>query len=271
MSDQRFSPDHTDAHDELAVGWALHALEPEDESLFALHLPACERCARTVAETEEVMAAMARDLPPAEPSAGLRHRLQMAVAETEQRGRPDAAPLPVATSDPEAQSGSRPVLPAWRRALPTALVAAAVAAILGLGIWNVALAESRERLRSTVAEQNRVMEHLLTGGEATIAPLMRHGHQVATVVARPNGVQVITDGLTVNDRTTTTYVVWGAGADGMVPLGTFDVVHSQIDVRSVGSDQPRSDQYPGYGISIERGRNAPPRPTEIVATGTVPR
>ena len=37
--------DH-EVFDELAVGWALHALEPEDEAVFAQHLPGCERCAR---------------------------------------------------------------------------------------------------------------------------------------------------------------------------------------------------------------------------------
>src|SRR3954468_21696155 len=70
--------------DELAVGWALHALEPEDEAVFARHLPDCTRCARTVAETVEVMAALATDLPAAEPSEELRQRLRAAVEETEQ-------------------------------------------------------------------------------------------------------------------------------------------------------------------------------------------
>jgi anti-sigma factor RsiW len=63
--------DH-EVFDELAVGWALHALEPEDEAIFARHLPGCARCAETVAETTEVMAGMASDLPPAAPSETLR-------------------------------------------------------------------------------------------------------------------------------------------------------------------------------------------------------
>ena len=71
--------DH-DRFDELAVGWALHALEPDDEAEFGRHLPGCARCAETVAETTEVMAAMATDLPVAEPSAELRARLRTVVA-----------------------------------------------------------------------------------------------------------------------------------------------------------------------------------------------
>jgi hypothetical protein len=38
------SADHQ-RYDELAVGWALHALEPEDEAAFARHLSGCARCA----------------------------------------------------------------------------------------------------------------------------------------------------------------------------------------------------------------------------------
>ncbi|MGA8979053.1 MAG: zf-HC2 domain-containing protein, partial [Pedococcus sp.] len=63
-------------YDELAVGWALHALEPEDEAGFAAHLAGCARCTATVTDTTEAMAAMAGDLPPAEPSPGLRDRLR---------------------------------------------------------------------------------------------------------------------------------------------------------------------------------------------------
>ena len=75
--------------DELAVGWALHALEPEDESAFVAHLAGCERCAVTVAETRDVMSAMAADLPQPEPSEGLLQRIRTAVGETEQL--PDVA------------------------------------------------------------------------------------------------------------------------------------------------------------------------------------
>src|SRR3954462_11423819 len=90
--------DHT-FYDELAVGWALHALEPEDEDVFAAHLPGCDRCARTVAETSEVMAAMAADLPPAEPPTQLGDRLSAAVAETAQVQPPvDEEPMTVSAT-----------------------------------------------------------------------------------------------------------------------------------------------------------------------------
>jgi hypothetical protein len=259
--------------DELAVGWALHALEPEDEAVFAVHLPGCERCAATVAETAEVMAVLAADIPQAEPSEELVQRLRSAVAATEQRSGPAVAAAPRPTEEGGAPV---PVVPAptpgatgWRRALPTALVAAAVATILGLGIWNVVLAESREELRSTVAEQDEVLSALLRPGEMTVAPLSDEGAPVATVVARRGELAVVTHGLAANDAARTSYVVWGLGGDEPIALGTFDVDGSQTELRTVGSRATGIDGFPEYAISLEAGQEAPSRPTAVVATGEV--
>jgi anti-sigma-K factor RskA len=295
--------------DELAVGWALHALEPEDEAVFAQHLPDCARCARTVAETHDVMAAMAQDLPPAEPSEELRDRLRAAVEETEQVRRPAAeqpaaAPAPrftppvVPPSGPELQrwtpsgaartgpgrpgpgrSGStrpgRPGSPSsgtpgWRRRLPVALAAAAVAAIVALVTWNVSLESARQREQATAAAQDQMLHSLMTPGQATIAPVNDPGgHPVATVVARQGQAQVVTWGLSRNDAKGTTYVLWGMQDGTPVALGTFDVVSRDMDLRNVGSDRTGLAGYQAYGISLERGRKAPLAPSRIVAQGPV--
>jgi anti-sigma-K factor RskA len=291
----RHGRDDHDSWDELAVGWALHALEPEDETLFAAHLADCRQCAQTVAETSEVMAAMAADLPQAEPSDGLRDRLRAAVEETEQlppaqprAERPIAPAVPAAAQPVQPQPG--PALPpsrfgnlraplptrdvdrrpAWRRVLPTALVAAAVAAVLSLGAWNVAVTGDRDAARATAAEQSEVLDSLLTPGRAAIAPVAQDGTTVATVVARDDRVQVYSTGLAVNDSHDSTYVLWGM-VDGTVPraIGTFDVTTAQTDLRTVGSSATGLDQYPAYAISIEPGRQAPSFPTDIIGQGQV--
>ena len=281
MSARRSGGSPSEEHrvfDELAVGWALHALEPEDESAFADHLPGCARCAQTVADTAEVMAAMAADLPRAEPSAGLRDRLRAAVAETEQLPPHDvAAPEPAEPARPAATGfpGYRQVespagaVPRPRRRAPVlALAAAAVAAIVGLGVWNVFLADARSDLETTVAEQDRIVDRLLIPGDATVAALSDgEGRPVATVVARSDSVDVVTYGLDLNDAETETYVLWGIEGDVPEAIGTLDVTRSQLTLQTVGSGSTGLDEYSGYGISIEPGRQAPPEPTEIVAMG----
>jgi anti-sigma-K factor RskA len=287
--------DH-ETYDELAVGWALHALEPEDEALFSRHQPDCDRCARTVAETEEVMASLATELPPAEPSEALRARLRDAVEETEQVRRP-ALPPDQPTELPEDLLGDpRPTAPhapgvrprvgvpptagwlrtgasdtGWRRRLPVALGAAAAAVILGLGAWNVALSSDREQAQTAATQESHMIDSLLQPGQATIAPVSDiGGHSVATVVARHGQVQVVTWGLSENNRNASTYVVWGVvGGGSPVPLGTFDVVQSGMDLRTVGSEQTGLDAYSAYAISLEPGRKAPSKPTDVVAKGQV--
>jgi anti-sigma-K factor RskA len=269
------SGDH-ETFDELAVGWALHALEPEDEDAFARHLAECDRCAQTVAETVEVMAALATGLPPEEPSAGLGHRLREAVERTEQLPPTPRESRPVATGFADYEDDGGPGVaeqrPAWRRALPALLAAAAVAVIVALGVWNVVLADARNQAETTAAAQARIVTELLRPGRATIAPVSDPaGNSVGTVVARDTEMLVVADGLEVNDRSDSTYVVWGMRADEPVALGTFDVVDTQMDLRTVGSTETGLDDFSVYGISLEPGRSAPPAPTDVVATGEVNR
>ncbi|MGY1763396.1 anti-sigma factor domain-containing protein [Geodermatophilus sp. SYSU D00779] len=277
--------------DELAVGWALHALEPEDEELFAAHLPACPRCRQTVSETADVMGALAGDLPPVDPPERLRERLRAAVEGAEPLPRPaweaertppvppavPVRPAPLHRFEPPASGAHRAPFPvdavdppsSWRRVLPNALAAAAVAAILALGTWNVVLSSAREEARAAAAEQAELVDALLTPGQATIAPLTADGATVATVVARAGQVQVVTQGLRPNDQDQT-YVVWGTGSGGPAPLGTFDVTSPQPALRTVGSGPSGLDAYTGYAVSLEPGRSAPPEPSDIVASGEVP-
>jgi hypothetical protein len=278
-------PDGHEEFDELAVGWALHALEPEDEVAFARHLPDCPRCARTVAETEEVMAALATDLPPAEPSPDLRARLRAAVERTEQVRRPPAA----AASTPEdavpsrrapqahgaPAAGADVVAPPARFAALrehgwALALAASVAAVVGLGIWNVSLDTARDRAVQAAAEQGAVVRELLQPGAEVLARLDDRGAPVATVVARGSELQVVTDGLPVNDETAETYVLWGIrGSGAPEAVGTFDVDRSRLDLNDVGSLPTGSDGYDQFAVSLEPGRQPPAQPSEVLASGQV--
>jgi hypothetical protein len=273
--------------DELAVGWALHALEPEEETVFASHLPGCPRCRGTVAETTEVMAALARQLPSASPPGRLRERLRADVPDTAQQVPawdvpallPDGGGDPWGSDLPGTGAPGQPAPPAagrpapstpWRRVLPNALAAGAVSTILALGTWNVVLSTARDQARETATEQAGVVNALLTPGRAVIAPLSGDdGTPVATVVARNGPVQVVTHGLEVNDERAQTYVVWGLAGDTPVALGSFDVVRPQMDLRTVGSASTGLDDFSAYEVSLEPGRRVPSVPTDVVAHGEV--
>jgi anti-sigma-K factor RskA len=282
--------DHED-FDELAVGWALHALEPEDEAFFAQHLPDCPRCAQTVTETEGVMAALATDLPSAEPSEDLRRRLRAAVEQTEQVHRPPVVPPPLPERslpfrarrfsdadapipDPGVGAASDPLQHSrfsslrergWMLAL-----AAAVAGVVGLGIWNVSLSTARDRAVETAAEQQAVVAELLQPGAQVVARMDDASGPVATVVVRDGDVHVISQALAVNDDAET-YVLWGLRDGGADPeaIGTFDVVRSRLDVNDVGSAPTGSDAFDGYAVSLEPGRRPPAAPSEVLASGQV--
>jgi anti-sigma-K factor RskA len=256
-----------DRFEALAVGWALHSLEPEDAAAFAAHRATCPDCTRIVAETREVMAGMAGAVPGAEPSADLRSRLRAAVEQTEQV----AVPGPPAEEDALAgahvvELGSRrgrDRVGGVRRGLVTALVAAA-AAVLGLGVGIVLGQDPRDEARA----QDEIVAAVLSPGAATITAVEDDdGRRVATVLTRDQEVQLVAQGMTANDASDTTYVLWGIAAGAPEALGVFDVGSAGTELWTF-SDVDAG--YSGYGISLEEGRSAPEAPSEVLASGEVP-
>jgi hypothetical protein len=56
-------------------------------------------------------------------------------------------------------------------------------------------------------------------------------------------------------------------AQTQMPLGTFDVVHARLDLRTVSSAQSGPDRYITFAVCIEAGRQAPTKPSQMVALG----
>lgn len=134
--------------DELAAAYALGAVPPEEERAMSEHLATCDE---PHAEARELIGAaglLPAALPPVEPSPALRARLMATVAATPQDHRRQA---PV---DDRIRSEARR---AWWQLgpLPTALAAVALAAVVGLGAWNLDLgrqiAERDEALRAVAS------------------------------------------------------------------------------------------------------------------------
>lgn len=252
-------PEHDD-HDEydgLAVGWALHALEPEEEEAFAGHLATCSRCQATVQESEEALGELAQDVPLVDPPSRVLNRIRAAVADDTAPHRLTRAPVAVPSSTTQA--------PRLRRWAAGAMAAAIV--LIALLSWNVVLRNQAADARRVAAQRQEVISRL--AGSSTRAALQDDANRtVGYVEQRGADLQVLTTGLAPNDRTRSTYVLWGIQGSGRPPLavGTFDVLRAGTDVRPVLGRAPLAG-FSGFSVSREPGRTAPDRPSAVVASG----
>lgn len=251
-------PPH-DHFEELAVGHALSALEPEDEQEFLRHLRACALCERDLAVHRQTLAQLAaadEAEPPASLWQGIRQQVETESGPAAFAPRPGApasshagsgSPLPSAAvpgpgSTTGHAPGSVPVpvgdLAAARRSrlgrtrLAAVLSAAAAAAlVLSLGVWNVAL----QRDRDAAQDQSQTLAAavgMLEAGPGRIVPLRDDAGRVnAVAVWQEQGVSMVVGGLTPNDVAQSTYVLWGKDGEAPVQaLTAFDVRAGSTEV-----------------------------------------
>ena len=252
--------EHTE-FEELAVGWALHSLEPDDEEHFADHLPGCGQCRRTVDEATATLGRLAQGVVDARPPVELRARLLSAAAEI-----PQETDTKVAEVRPPGWSGGGE---SW---LPRRWLLIAAAAILvvtvGMAGWNGVLRHDRGEQSALAARYRQAVTELTRPG-ARLATLQdTDGNSIATVAARNGKASVVTLSLPANDQQHTTYVLWGLKSAKPTPLGTFDVLRDGVDVRTVKLTAAL-DRYPEFAVSREAGRAVPRKPSTMLARGTV--
>jgi len=125
--------------EELAAGYVLGALEPDDEHVFQQHLGGCPVCEANVRELETVAGELAYAAPSVDPPdtlwAGIRRQV-----------RPEAARRPAIPAVPAAAAGG-PRL----RLLPALATAAAVLLLVVLSLWNLNLRDQNAAYRARVA------------------------------------------------------------------------------------------------------------------------
>lgn len=268
MSRSRSGGDAHSAFEELAVGYALHALEPQDELRFSTHLTSCAACERAVREHTDTLAQLAYAAPAAEPPPALLEGIRSAV-------RADVGP-----AVPDEPSPSRPVtdLAAARRrrevSVPrgwlTAGAAAAVALVLGLGAWNVVLQGDRDEQASRGDRLAAVVETLERRDTRTVRLADFDGEVQAVVVAHGQQMSLVVDGLRRNPDDTV-YVLWGQSRDGDVrALGTFDVTADGLDVLQDMPLQVPVEDLSALMVTHEKGRTAPASTEQpVVVAGSV--
>lgn len=263
-------PDPHASFEELAGGYALHALEPDEEQVFLAHLAACARCERDVAEHEAMLAQLAYAPEAPEPPASLLAGIRAGVQSS---GRAsglvlEEAPAPEPT--PLEQARRRRDATRLRRAGTWVGMAAAFALVVSLGYWNTSLRQDRDeqdawstRMAAAVAE--------LRDDDTQVVPLEGEGGEVVAVaLLREDEMSLVVDGLPANESGTS-YVLWGESRYGdRRAVGAFDVGDQALDVHQGMRLQAGISNVTKLMVTHEQGDQPPPIPTlPVLAAGTV--
>ena len=281
MTDQTWDLPGAGEHadwDALAVGWALSALEPEDEARVRAHLPTCPRCSETVRDAVRTVIDLAYAVPDETPPRHLKRRILEAAAAEPRRpaSAPADAPEPPAGSAGADRVGGEvvPLTPRRRRWL-TGAAAAGVAVLAGLGAWNVQLRNEQAELRSQqaelrqfVAERDALVQRLTEPGEAEIAVISAPGgERQATVVVKDDRLSLITETLPRRPGEGT-YWLWslrGPTDPDPVPLAGLNVPESKLSACNI--ELPAGLETRAFAISEEPGLAKPATPTKVVGLG----
>lgn len=245
---------------ELAVGHAMDSLEPEDEQSFRAHLPGCAVCAGVVADTRVVMGHLAYAVEPMEPPASLRSDIRAAIASTERR---PSEPVRV-SSRRRRRSVSRLTSRPWMA------VAAGLALLMTLSVWNVVLQAGNRSQQRRLAQASLITNCLREVGCRTVELRTPNSDQPrATALVRARDVQLIASELPRNDIDAEIYVLWQRGSDNrLVPLNSFDITRPGATVVSARLSSGLN-RLSGLAVSREPGRRTPVAPSETVAIGTL--
>ncbi|MFC4948108.1 anti-sigma factor [Pseudonocardia sp. GCM10023141] len=258
---------------EQAVGWALHALEPDEEMAVARHVPQCADCQAVVKDVEETFVQLGAAIEQVEPPASLRASIMSAVAETPQQ---PVTRLPVAPS----RHAAAPATPRrisrprrmerssrWSRGtlVGASMALVAVLAIGGLTARTIQLQQQRDSATAQAASITDLVSQIDRPGVEHAVLADASGAPVAAVLVAGGRSQVVAMAMAANAGDHT-YVLWGIRAgESPQPLGAFDVSGSTEGLRTVGS----GGGFSTYAISLEPGRVAPAVPTDVVAKGQV--
>lgn len=262
--------------EELAVGHALSALEPEDEELFVRHLQRCEHCADTVAEAHQTMAELAGGVEAVEPPESLRTSI-LARASEGQLGEGTSTgdgPVRFPAGELEAKRRQREGRHARARErgvrMPWYAAAAVIAVVLVLAAGNV-LQLLQNGAQRTDLDQARQVVTCVERKDCRAVPIRATGNASVPVTALVQGgrVRLLVDGLRPNDADRSMYVLWQKSGGTLRAVGAFDVTESGVSVIDAGRLGSSLADTALLAVSQERGDRIPAKPSKPIAVGNV--
>ena len=249
-------------YDELAAGYALDALDPEDERQFLTHLPACPRCRAAVSDFTEITAALADSWLADGPSPQLGERIMTAVTHEPGAGLPG----PGLIADEPAAAAAGLAERRHRRRLRAFAASAAAAAVLiaGGAVWAV-----RSGSGSAAAPLTAGCVRAGACREVTLADARSHA-PAARVIVTGGTAWLIPSGLPADDSARQVYVLWQiTGAHTPLAVGSFDVrAHAGKPMRIGALAVPYRSTW-AFAVSLEHGRAIPATPSRPIALGQV--
>lgn len=266
--------------EELAVGYALSSLSPEDSETFSRHLPTCDACAATVAETRDTMADLAHAVPDAQPPPSLRQAILSRAAETPGRGRARAgghADTPDDRTDEVSarrERSGRAVRARGALWVPWYGAAAVLVLILALAGANAFLLFDP---RDQEQEQNRqwawarALADCVESANCRTVPLRATDGSAVPVLAlvHEGRIRLIIDGLKTNNAQQSMYVLWQKSRSGLHAVNEFDVTRSAVFMLEAGHLAGPLGRTAFLAVSRERGPTVPAKPSTPIAVGKV--
>ncbi len=183
---------------ELTAGYALDALEADQERLYEAHLRRCDACRRELASLYDAAGALAYAVEGPPPPPELRERIVAAARAERSNVRPFRSRVPVL-----ALSG---------------LAAAAAAIAVGVGIWAASLSSTLQGEREAQAQRARGVEVLADEDARRIALLGAEG----TLVVAPTREAVLVLDDFARAPAGKTYEAWVLEDGAPRPAGTFE-------------------------------------------------
>jgi hypothetical protein len=243
-------------YEQLAAGYVLGALEPDDEHLFQRHLEGCAICESSVRELEEVAGALAYAVPPVEPPATLRASIRRRVGAT-------ARPRGVVSFRP---GGAVSLRPRTRLTLVSRIaVAAGILALFALGFWNMSLRNQNSLYQQRVAALEQVGRLVSDPSTQMVRldgdPVERGARVVVLASSLQDKGALIVEGLAA-PPSGKVYELWGIpngqGLDKAMPATVFRTSGKGVQQLFFElSIQPNMI----YGVTEEPGPNGSQKPT----------
>ena len=272
-----------DAIADLAAGYVLDALTPDEMERVREHLTSCRLPHPELEALGAVVPALARSVPQVPPPAGLGDRIMAAArAEAAAAGTTTAvapAALPVQDSSvaprPAIGRTGRParapgLLDLFRRPIWAMTAVAAVLAIAVLGAWNL-------QLQSQVSD----LTAYRTGVLAVLDTAARPGSQVAVLAGPTAGgatgiAAVSSDGRVVvamrnlsPTANTEVYEAWLIGSNGTpLPVGSFTVGSAGTGTLAATAMASGAEAGVVVALTREPGPGATTPTLPILASGT---